>query len=133
MSIVGVGIDMVSVPEFSEQLSTPGSTFIGHFSVGERRDVADRSGDGARNLAARWAAREAVIKAWSSSRFGLAPLLPDTAVNQVEIQSDSFGRPRVRLHGDLANAIGHLKIHVSLTHDGDMAGAVAILEEPADG
>ncbi|GAA4660374.1 holo-ACP synthase AcpS [Gordonia humi] len=133
MSVVGVGIDMVSVPEFSEQLSTPGSTFIGHFSVGERRDVADRTGDGARNLAARWAAREAVIKAWSSSRFGLPPLLPETAVNEVEIQTDAHGRPRVRLHGDLANAIGHLQIHVSLTHDGDMAAAVAVLEErPAD-
>ncbi len=130
MSIVGVGIDMVSVSDFAEQLRQPGSTFARRFSVGERRDSADRTGDDDRHLAARWAAREAVIKAWSSSRFGLAPVLPETAVNEVEVQSDQFGRPRVRLHGDLAEQIGHLRIHVSLTHDGDMAAAVAILEEP---
>ncbi|WP_132993764.1 holo-ACP synthase [Gordonia zhaorongruii] len=129
MSVVGVGIDMVSVPDFAEQLDRPGSSFAGRFSVGERRDAAERTGESARHLAARWAAREAVIKAWSSSRFGLAPVLPETAVNQVEVCSDNWGRPRVRLHGELAEQIGHLSIHVSLTHDGDMAAAVAILED----
>lgn len=129
MSVVGVGIDLVSVTDFAAQLRQPGSTFGARFTVGERRDVAEKGGDEARHLAARWAAREAVVKAWSSSRFGATPLLPETAVNDVEVQTDAHGRPRIRLHGDIAQALAGRTIHVSLTHDGDMAAAVAIIED----
>ena len=129
MSVVGIGIDVVSVPEFAEQLRQPGSRFAHRFSVGERRDSAAGTGADARHLAGRWAAHEAVIQAWSSSRFGMAPVLPESAVNEVEVATDAWGRPRVRLHGDLAEQIGHLRIHVSITHDGDTAAAVAVLEE----
>ncbi|MFC0315910.1 holo-ACP synthase [Gordonia phosphorivorans] len=128
MSIVGVGIDVVSVPGFAEQLDQPGSTMLMSFRVGERRDAAAGSGEDAQHLAARWAAREAVIKAWSSSRYAQTPVLPETAVNDVEIVADNWGRPKVRLHGDLAKYLADVQIHISLTHDGDTAAAVAILE-----
>ncbi|WP_026918836.1 holo-ACP synthase [Gordonia shandongensis] len=129
MSIVGIGIDLVTISEFADQLGRPGTTLPARFTVGERRDSAERTGDDARHLAARWAAREAVIKAWSSSRFGLPPLLPESAVNDVEVLSDAHGRPRIRLHGEIADALAGCRIHVSLTHDGDTAGAVAVIED----
>ena len=69
MAIVGVGIDLVSIPEFAEQVDQPGTVFAETFTPGERRDAADKSSSAARHLAARWAAKEAVIKAWSGSRF----------------------------------------------------------------
>ena len=131
MSVVGIGIDLVYIPDFEAQLEQPGSTMVHAFRAGERRDAADRPGSEARHLAARWAAREAVIKAWSSSRFAQSPVLPESAVNEVEVVSDNWGRPKVRLHGDLARYLSGVTIHVSLTHDGDNAAAVAILEEPA--
>lgn len=129
MSVIGVGLDLVSVSAFAEQLDQPGSTMLLSFRTGERRDAAARPGDEAQHLAARWAAREAVIKAWSSSRFAQTPVLPESAVNDIEIISDNWGRPRARLHGDLAKYLSGVVIHLSLTHDGDTAGAVAILEE----
>ncbi|MFT3662932.1 MAG: holo-ACP synthase [Gordonia sp. (in: high G+C Gram-positive bacteria)] len=129
MSIVGIGLDVVDVTAFAAQLEQAGSNMQMGFRVGERRDAAARSGDPARHLAVRWAAREAVIKAWSSSRFAQTPILPETAVNDVEIITDNWGRPKVRLHGDLAKYLSNVKIHLSLTHDGDTAAAVAILEE----
>ena len=130
MSVIGIGLDVVSVPGFAEQLRQPGSTMLHTFRVNERRDCAERSGDEAQHLAARWAAREAVIKAWSSSRFAQTPVLPETAVNDVEVVTDNWGRPKVRLHGELARYLSGVLIHISLTHDGDTAAAVAILEEP---
>lgn len=130
MSVIGVGIDVVSVPAFAQQLHQPGSTMLHTFRVAERRDSAERTGDDEQHLAARWAAREAVIKAWSSSRFAQSPVLPESAVNDVEVITDTWGRPKVRLHGDLAKYLSGVLIHVSLTHDGDTAAAVAILEEP---
>jgi phosphopantetheine--protein transferase-like protein len=65
MSIVGVGIDLVSITDFAEQVDQPGTVFAETFTPGERRDASDKSSSAARHLAARWAAKEAVIKAWS--------------------------------------------------------------------
>lgn len=129
MSIIGIGLDVVNIAEFASLLEQAGSTMQMGFRVGERRDAESRTGDPARHLAVRWAAREAVIKAWSASRFAQSPVLPETAINDVEIVSDNWGRPKVRLHGDLAKYLSHVKIHISLTHDGDTAAAVAILED----
>ncbi len=38
MTVIGVGIDLVSIPGFAEQLKQPGTTFADRFTVGERRD-----------------------------------------------------------------------------------------------
>src|ERR1700743_2676844 len=77
MAVVGVGIDLVSIPDFAEQVDQPGTVFAETFTPGERRDAADKSSSAARHLAARWAAKEAVIKAWSGSRFSKRPVLPE--------------------------------------------------------
>ena len=130
MAIVGVGIDLVSIPEFAAQVDQPGTVFAETFTPGERRDAADKSSVAARHLAARWAAKEAVIKAWSGSRFALRPVLPEDIHRDIEVITDMWGRPKVRLTGAVAEHLAGLVIHVSLTHDGDTAAAVAILESP---
>ncbi|HEX5143544.1 MAG TPA: holo-ACP synthase [Mycobacterium sp.] len=128
MAIVGVGIDVVSIADFAEQVDQPGTVFAETFTPGERRDAADKSSVAARHLAARWAAKEAVIKAWSSSRFAQRPVLPEAIHRDIEVVTDMWGRPKVRLTGDIAKHLSEATIHVSLTHDGDTAAAVAILE-----
>lgn len=129
MSIVGVGIDLVYIPDFAEQVDRPGTVFAETFTPGERRDAADKSSSAARHLAARWAAKEAVVKAWSGSRFSKRPVLPEGIYRDIEVVTDMWGRPRVRLTGDVAAHLADVTIHLSLTHEGDMAGAVAILEQ----
>jgi holo-[acyl-carrier protein] synthase len=84
----------------------------------------------ARHLAARWAAKEAVIKAWSGSRFAQRPMLPEGIHRDIEVVTDMWGRPKVRLTGAIAEHLVDVTIHVSLTHEGDTAAAVAILETP---
>ena len=85
MAIVGVGIDLVSIPDFAEQVDQPGTVFAETFTPGERRDAADKSSSAARHLAARWAAKEAVIKAWSGSRFSKRPVLPEGIHRDIEV------------------------------------------------
>ena len=128
VAIVGVGIDVVSIPDFAEQVDQPGTVFAETFTPGERRDAADKSSVAARHLAARWAAKEAVIKAWSSSRFAQRPVLPEAIHRDIEVITDMWGRPKVRLTGAIAEHLEDVTMHVSLTHDGDTAAAVAILE-----
>ena len=130
MAIVGVGIDLVSIPTFAEQVDQPGTVFAETFTPGERRDAADKSSVAARHLAARWAAKEAVVKAWSSSRFAQRPVLPEGVYRDIEVITDMWGRPKVRLTGAIAEHLADVVIHVSLTHEGDTAAAVAIIESP---
>ena len=128
MSVLGIGIDIVSIPEFGEQLKQPGTTFGDRFTVGERRDSAAGTGEDARHLAARWAAKEAVVKAWSVSRLSRSPLLPLIRHSDIEVITDNWGRPAIRLAGEIGEILSEATVHVSLTHDGDTAAAVAILE-----
>ena len=128
MAIGGIGIDLVSIPEFAEQVDQPGTVFAETFTPGERRDAADKSSLAARHLAARWAAKEAVIKAWSGSRFAQRPMLTEAIYRDIEVITDMWGRPKVRLTGAIADHLADVVIHVSLTHEGDTAAAVAILE-----
>ena len=53
MTVHGVGVDLVHVPSFADQLDQPGSEFGDVFTPGERRDANGRSTDAARHLAAR--------------------------------------------------------------------------------
>ena len=130
MSILGVGLDLVSVSQFAEQMEKIGTTMLREsFTAGERRHAATKSADPARHYAARWAAKEAVLKAWASSRFSRPPQIGDNPYPLIEVVNDAWGRPSIVLHGMAAEFLPTVTIHLSMTHDGDMAGAVAILED----
>ena len=126
--ILGVGVDLVHVPTFAEQREVPGSRFAGLFTPGERFDVAERGGQ-ARHWAVRWAAKEAVVKAWSTALFGEPAVMGDEAFAQIETVTDAWGRPRVRLHGDVARHLADCSVDVSLSHDGDHAIAYVVLSQ----
>ena len=135
--IDGIGIDMVDVDAFRDQLADPASSFVtASFTEGERRVADERpSGDPARHLAARYAAKEALIKAWSGSNWGGRPVLRAIDMRDIEVVSDAFGRPRLCLHGTVAAALdpqGTRRIHLSLTHDGPVASAFVVLEPSTD-
>jgi holo-[acyl-carrier protein] synthase len=124
--VLGVGVDLVHVPTFAEQLELPSSRFAGMFTPGERSDIADRGGK-PRHWAVRWAAKEAVIKAWSASMFGQPAVMGDEAFALIETVTDAWGRPRVRLHGEVARHLAGCSVDVSLSHDGDHAIAYVVL------
>lgn len=130
MTVVGVGVDLVHVPAFAAQLDQPGSRFEGAFLPGELRDARGRTTDPARHLAARWAAKEAVIKAWSASLHGSAPVMSEHVHHLIELVADAWGRPRVRLHGDVAQHLAGHSLEVSVSHDGDYAIAYVTLSRP---
>lgn len=138
MSTVGLGIDIVGVDGFAAQLADGASGFVeGTFTAGERRsaegpDPATR----ALRLAARFAAKEAFVKAWGSARAGRPPELAALDLREIEVVDDGYGRPALQLHGDVAAALARFAAElgrtvtprVSLTHDGPAAGAVVLLE-----
>lgn len=131
--IRGLGLDVVDLVSFRAQLDTPGTHFEEQsFTLAERRECRLRPDeDAARHLAARYAAKEAWIKAWSGSRWGQRPVAGGVNLQEIELQSDAWGRPAIRLHGALAALVGEgTTWHVSLSHDGDTVAAVVVGEVP---
>lgn len=127
--VVGVGVDLVHVPAFADQLAQPGSRFANVFTPGEQGDARDRPSDVARHLAVRWAAKEAVIKAWSASIHGHPPVMDEHVHHLIEVILDAWNRPRIRLHGEVAEHLADHRIELSLSHDGDYATAFVVLSK----
>jgi holo-[acyl-carrier protein] synthase len=133
--VIGVGLDVVDTAAFAEQLADAASGFVeATFRAGERRDLPPDARGRAVHLAGRFAAKEALVKAWSAARRGAAPALARVELRDVEVVADDFGRPALRLHGAVASAVNELAAgaslssHLSISHDGPVAAAVVILE-----
>lgn len=107
MTVLGLGHDVVDVAGFAAQLSEPGSRMRGLFSARELRQAAARGEakhDGeAVHLAARWAGKEAVLKAWEAALQDAASpyTLDNFPWSRIEILDDRRGRPFVALAADV--------------------------------
>jgi len=113
----GVGIDLLEIGRLERALRRHPRLAARLFTQAERDYAAARARPG-RHLAARFAAKEAVVKALGlSGGFGFR-----------EIEVVAGEPPAVRLAGRAAAAAGGRQIEISLTHSRDFAAAVAIVE-----
>ncbi len=118
MATVGVGIDVVDVPRFAIVLGRRPRIVERLFTEGEQRDARGK----AERLAARFAAKEAVMKSLSVGA-GSVPW------KSIEVVRAPSGAPSVRLHGaahDLAELRGADEFHLSMTHTAMTAAAVVV-------
>jgi holo-[acyl-carrier protein] synthase len=119
MAVSGIGIDLVEIARIERALERRPRLAQRLFTDGEREYAAARRRPG-RHLAARFAAKEAVVKA-----MGLGP---GTEVREIEVLAGT--PPEIRLHDETARlaAARGLGLRISLTHEREMAAAVAIAE-----
>jgi len=119
--IVGVGIDLVDVDRFRTSLQRTPSMRERMFTPGERA-YAESANDPAERYAARFAAKEAVMKALG---VGLGAF----GFHDVEVQREDGGRPSLVVIGAaelLAVERGVIAWQLSLTHTTLSAGAVVV-------
>jgi holo-[acyl-carrier protein] synthase len=117
--MIGLGIDAVDIDRFRRVLARRPSMASRLFTDDER-GYAYRLYDPAPSLAARFAAKEAVMKALG---VGIGAF----AWQDVEVVRDTTGRPSLLLRGGaaaLSDQKGVGKWHVSLTHTAALAEAV---------
>jgi holo-[acyl-carrier protein] synthase len=119
--ILGTGVDTVSLSRFESKLTeTPRLKDRLFLDIETVNDGAEAS---TQTLAGRFAAKEAVIKALGGE--------PGIEWHGIEVGKESSGKPVIWLHGEtakLALRAGVRKLHVSISHDGDVAIAFVIAE-----
>lgn len=121
MTIIGVGIDVVEIERMRTVLArTP--TFPARSFTEDEQAYCGAKKDPTERYAARFAAKEAVLKALDESILRI-PL------TDIEVVRTDSGKPIVRLHGKAAARAGELGVvewQLSLTHSNLIAEAIAI-------
>jgi len=122
--IVGVGTDLCAVSRIAKAIEKE-HFYQSVYFEGERAYLEKQGRGKAESAAAMFAAKEAVAKALGT---GFAK---GVGVKMIEVTHDELGAPGVLLHGGAKErlaAIGGVRVHLSLTHEGDMAMAFAVIE-----
>jgi len=123
--ILGTGIDLVEVARIASSYEQFGARFVNRVLLPEEIAYCLAHKNPAPFLAVRFAAKEAVAKAFGT---GIGPQL---GWLDIEIRRKETGEPYVVLHGlgvELFTARGARKLHISLTHTEQYAAATATLE-----
>ncbi len=122
---MGLGIDVVEVARLADALHRHGDRFVLRVFTDRERAACDPRADRLLAYAARFAAKEACLKALGT---GWAEGL---GFRDVEVVREGNQPPRLVLHGEAvrrAESLGVIRSHVSLTHQPGLAAAVVILE-----
>jgi holo-[acyl-carrier protein] synthase len=122
--MLATGVDLVEVARVARVLERYGARFLERiYTPAEIRFARGRPAE----LAARFAAKEAVAKALGVGMRMLSPI--GVGWHDVEVLNERSGRPYVRLHGRaqaLAADQGLIEWSLSLTHDGGLAMAFVV-------
>jgi holo-[acyl-carrier protein] synthase len=120
-NVIGVGVDLCDVDRMRRVLArTPG--FAERVFTADEQSHCRARRDPAERFAARFAAKEAVLKAMG---VGLGAC----ALRDIEVVRAESGQPSLALHGaaaDLAAARGITAWHVSLSHTSTVAEALVV-------
>jgi len=128
MVIVGTGIDVAEVARMRAALEDPltGARFKARvFTAGEQRYCEQRGVARYQSYTARFAAKEATMKALGHGWGRHVGWL------DIEVVREPDGRPTIRLHGKAAAtaaAVAVTRLHLALTHTRDLAVAHVIAE-----
>ena len=127
--IFGIGTDLVEVDRIKKELASHGEKFIDMLFTESERTYCTRAenfGIQAQCFAARFAAKEAFLKALGSGlRGGLK-------WKDVEVINNELGKPEIRMQNtaqEICENAGIDNVYVSLSHTKESAIAVVILEK----
>lgn len=123
--IVAVGIDSVDIPRIAALWTEHGDRFLQRIYTAGERAYCQSLANPIPSLAARFAAKEAVMKClgtgWAAG----------VGFQQIEVVRTGSGGVGIALHGAaaaVAQTRGIRRLHLSLTHTATMASAFAVAE-----
>lgn len=123
--IVGVGLDLVEIPRFRATVRRQGRRFLEKVFTAAERRYCDRQRRSETHYAARFAAKEAVLKSLGTGWSG------GIRWTDVEVVRRREGSVAVRLIGAAKKTAARKKVrtvHLTLTHTDTHAAAAAVAE-----
>lgn len=124
MTILGVGMDIVETKRIAESIERFGDRFLHRIFLEDEVAYARSMKFPHLHLAARFAAKEAISKAFGTG------IGHEMGWRDLEIVREPGGAPRVVLHGraeTYAKVRGVQGIHVSLSHTAEYGAASAVV------
>ena len=125
MPIVAIGLDLARIDRLEAVYERHRERFLERIFTAGERAYCDRRASRMASYAGRFAVKEAVMKAlgtgWSSG----------VTWREIEVSRKSGSAPELILHGStakVAKSKGIGRFHITITHDGGIAAAVAIAE-----
>jgi holo-[acyl-carrier protein] synthase len=123
--IVGTGIDIAEVPRIGDAIDQFGERFLLRIFTEQEREYCDSKANRTERYAARFAAKEASMKALGTGwNHGVR-------WRDIEVYRQPGQRPTIRFHGkaaEFARRLGATNIALSLSHTPEQAIASVILE-----
>ncbi len=122
--VIGVGCDIIEIERISQAIGR--AAFVRRVYTAE--EIAYCQGRGqqaAASFAARFAAKEAVLKALGTGLRG-------GSLQEIAVTNNALGKPEVYLSGyfaSLAEQLNVKNIKISLSHSKEMAMAYVVMEE----
>jgi holo-[acyl-carrier protein] synthase len=123
--ILGTGVDLAEVDRIREAAERYGDRFLTRVYTPAEIAYASRKANRYERFAARFAAKEAGMKAIGTGWRG------GVRWQDFEVVNEPSGRPTLRLHGvarEVAERLGVKSVQLSLTHTSALALAHVILE-----
>ena len=123
--IAGIGTDVVEVERIREKLSRS-EHFRDHVFAADESAYCEKQKNPAMHFAARWAVKEAFLKA-----FGLK-FIGNHRLPEIETRHDADGKPHLHLHGKTAEEFasrGFRCSHLSISHTEHYAVAFVLIEQ----
>lgn len=118
--ILGLGNDIIEIARIRKSIEQHAIHFLGKLFTKEEQAYCNRFADSAPHFAGRFAAKEAIAKAFGTG-FGT-----DVSWCDIEILPDPFGKPIVHLSEALQQRFNYPTILLSISHCKEHATAVAI-------
>ncbi len=123
MGIYSIGVDVAEVDRIQALIERYGDRFLQRVFTANEIDYCGPKASAADNYAARFATKEAVFKA-----TGLG-LNRGMHWRDIEVRNDEHGKPSVRLSGVTAKIFEGKRVHLSLSHAGNIAIAMVVVED----
>lgn len=114
-----IGVDVCLISRIAHAIEN--DRFVERVFTPGEREYCNAKANSAESYAGIYAAKEAVVKALGAG-------ITEFNFHDVEITHAAGGAPKVALHGEAEKLAAGLRPHVSVSHDGDNATAVCILE-----
>lgn len=103
MKVFGIGTEIIECVRIAKMIERHGELFLERVYTGQEIQYCSQRAASIQHFAARWAAKEATVKALAGRPRGIR-------WNQIEVRVEPGVGPAIRLHGPAARWAAHCRV-----------------------